>query len=51
MISKFPFGLHQIDKPKLNVKISNEDLFELQLEQIIKNQTMSYLNLKFNIQP
>jgi len=49
MISKFLFGLHQIDRPKLNVKILNEGLLELQLEQVIKNQTMSYLNLKCNI--
>jgi len=35
MISKFPFGLHQIDMPELNAKILNEDLLELQLEQVI----------------
>lgn len=49
MILKFLFDLHQIDRPKLNVKILNEDLLELQLEKVITNYTISNLNLNCNI--
>jgi len=49
MILKFLFDLHQIDRPKLNVKILNEDLLELQLEKVIANYIISYLNLNCNI--
>lgn len=33
MTLKFLFGLHQIGRPKLNVKILNVDLLVLQLEK------------------